>query len=278
MEIQPDEYVILIVDDDIIISLATKMELEKHYGYRVLTAHNAESALKTVRESPSVGLVLMDIDLGAGMDGTEAAKIIIEERDIPVIFVSSHTEKEIVKRTEKTSGYGYIVKDSDITVYDASIKMAIRLFSSREDLLNMQTTFRSSLEYLDEAVIVTDTEGRFFGYNNAFARMHNLTDGESISTMDGLIGLFDVYTHDQRLAAFGDMPIARGLAGETGHKEKHYIVRTDISHVWICSTTFAPIKNARGDIIGAVVVTVDITHEDPSDPFFAELLKKYCCI
>ncbi len=46
------------------------------------------------------------------MDGTEAAALILKERDLPVVFLSSHTEPEVVARTEKITSYGYVVKDS----------------------------------------------------------------------------------------------------------------------------------------------------------------------
>lgn len=69
----------------------------------------------------------MDIDLGPGMDGTEAAKEIQKIRDIPIVFLSSHIEKAIVDRTEAITSYGYVVKNTGITVLAASIKMAFRL-------------------------------------------------------------------------------------------------------------------------------------------------------
>ena len=57
-------------------------------------------------------LILMDIDLGKGMDGTEAAQIILHNREIPIVFLSNHTEKEIVNKTEKITSYGYVVKNA----------------------------------------------------------------------------------------------------------------------------------------------------------------------
>jgi CheY-like chemotaxis protein len=40
----------------------------------------------------------MDINLGEGIDGTECAELILKERDIPLVFLSSHTEPEIVRK------------------------------------------------------------------------------------------------------------------------------------------------------------------------------------
>ncbi|HEY1406640.1 MAG TPA: PAS domain S-box protein, partial [Spirochaetota bacterium] len=75
----------------------------------------------------SIELILMDIDLGRGMDGPQAAALILAQRDIPIVFLSSHIEPEIVQKTEKITSYGYVVKNSGDTVLLTSIKMAFRL-------------------------------------------------------------------------------------------------------------------------------------------------------
>jgi two-component sensor histidine kinase/DNA-binding response OmpR family regulator len=124
---------LLLVDDEIIIALSTKLALEK-LGYQVLLAHSGESAIETMRETPGIDLVLMDIDLGRGLDGTKTAEIILHSHNVPVIFLSSHTEPEIVEKTEKITSYGYIVKNSGTTILAASIKMAFKLFASQTEL------------------------------------------------------------------------------------------------------------------------------------------------
>ncbi len=121
---------ILLVEDDTILAMSEEMDL-KDYGYSVMTECSGEDAVNFVKLNPDIDLILMDIDLGSGIDGTEAAEIILKDRDIPVIFVSSHTEPEIVERTEKITSYGYVVKGSGITALDASIKMAFKLFEAK---------------------------------------------------------------------------------------------------------------------------------------------------
>jgi PAS domain S-box-containing protein len=121
---------ILLVEDEALIAMNEAAILKKQ-GYGVITAYNAQKAIETAREK-AVDLILMDIDLGVGkMDGTEAAEIILKEKDIPVVFLSSHTEPEVVEKTEGITSYGYIVKNSGETVLLASIKMAFRLFEAK---------------------------------------------------------------------------------------------------------------------------------------------------
>ncbi|MDZ7793227.1 MAG: response regulator [Spirochaetia bacterium] len=96
----------------------------------MVTVYNGEKAIEAVDSDPDIALILMDIDLGKGIDGTKAAEKILERHDIPVVFLSSHTEPEIVERTEGITSYGYIVKNSGETVILASMRMAFRLYDA----------------------------------------------------------------------------------------------------------------------------------------------------
>jgi PAS domain S-box-containing protein len=120
---------VLLVEDEAVIALCESRVLERN-GYAVRLARDGEAAIAAAAD-PAVDVVLMDIDLGPGIDGTEAARAILEARDVPIVFLSSHTEPEVVEKTEGITSYGYIVKNSGDTVLLASLKMAFRLFESR---------------------------------------------------------------------------------------------------------------------------------------------------
>jgi PAS domain S-box-containing protein len=93
----------------------------------------------------------MDIDLGEGMDGTEVARAILQDHDIPVVFLSSHIEKEVVEKTEKITSYGYVVKNTGITVLDASIKMAFKLFEAHSSISRQKIEIVAFNEHLQAA-------------------------------------------------------------------------------------------------------------------------------
>ncbi len=121
---------ILLVEDEVLIAVIHKKILSK-YGFDVVTAGTGEKAVEIARSDAPVDLILMDINLGDGIDGTEAAEIILKIRNIPLVFLSSHTEPEVVDKTEGITSYGYIVKNSGETVLIAAIKMAFRLFETK---------------------------------------------------------------------------------------------------------------------------------------------------
>jgi len=147
-----DPKTILLVEDEAIIAMAEAKMLEKN-GYRTVLAHSGEEGVRVFLENGAIDLVLMDIDLGPGIDGTQAAAMILEKSDVPVVFLSSHTEPEVVDRTERITSYGYVVKNSGETVLNASIRMAFRLHSAHRELGKREERL---IQILDERNKVED--------------------------------------------------------------------------------------------------------------------------
>lgn len=137
---------ILLVEDEEILAYIQKKQLIQ-FGYHVTHVFSGESAVDLIQlEKEEFDLVLMDIDLGNGIDGTAAAELILKDADIPLLFLSSHTEPEIVEKTERITSYGYVVKHSGITVLDASIKMAFKLFEAKIKERQKETALQISEE------------------------------------------------------------------------------------------------------------------------------------
>ncbi|HOW82067.1 MAG TPA: PAS domain S-box protein [Spirochaetota bacterium] len=163
---------ILLVEDEAIIAMA-EASILKREGYNVIQAFSGDDAVTVALNGHKIDLILMDIDLREGMDGTETAKAILEHRDIPIIFLSSHMEPEIVEKTDRITSYGYVVKNSGPTVLFASIKMAFRLHATRLELLEREkrlaeseARFRSIYEQAQHLVGVLDMHGTLIDMNS----------------------------------------------------------------------------------------------------------------
>ncbi|MBP9888419.1 MAG: GAF domain-containing protein [Leptospiraceae bacterium] len=142
---------ILLVEDDAILALSEMRQLKKE-GYEVLHSDSGENSIQVVRElAGAIDLILMDVDLGDGIDGTVAAQEILKEFSIPVVFLSSHTEPEIVEKTEKITSYGYVVKNTGATVLNTSIKMAFKLFQAHKDLEKHKSEIEKTNQELEQA-------------------------------------------------------------------------------------------------------------------------------
>ncbi len=142
---------ILLVEDEVIIATAEVKMLERN-GYEVLTAQGGEEAVEIFKQNTHIDLILMDIDLGEGMNGTEAATCILQIKEVPIVFLSAHTEPEIVEKTEEITSYGYVVKASGPTVLLASIKMAFRLFAAKRALDEKNAELAAANEELQSAL------------------------------------------------------------------------------------------------------------------------------
>jgi CheY-like chemotaxis protein len=86
----PDQSVILVVEDDVMVLNIVRISLEK-VGYFVLTAEDGEEALYLSRHYPgAVDLLVSDIDMPV-MSGLELGKRITQERhEIRVLLMSGH--------------------------------------------------------------------------------------------------------------------------------------------------------------------------------------------
>jgi two-component system cell cycle sensor histidine kinase/response regulator CckA len=173
---------ILLVEDDAVDSRDQLLVL-KGVGYDVVCASTAVEGIAAVKkEVPPVDLVLMDIDLGrGGMDGVDAAREILKTRDVPVIFLTAHTEREIVARTGRITNYGYVLKNSGEEVLLASITMAFRLHDAHRALRDSEEKYAKAFHVSPDAVNINRmSDGVYFAVNEGFTKITGFTHGDVI--------------------------------------------------------------------------------------------------
>jgi PAS domain S-box-containing protein len=158
---------LLLVEDEAVIALDEAVTLES-FGYRVLTAAGGAEAVETALRNEEIDLILMDIDLGRGIDGTEAARRILEKRSVPIVFLTSHAEREMVERVCGLTRYGYVLKNAGEFVLRSSIEMAFDLFDAHENLSDKNEQLRTLsdrllgiLEHSPLLISEFDMEGRY---------------------------------------------------------------------------------------------------------------------
>jgi PAS domain S-box-containing protein len=208
---------ILLVEDEAIIALSEAQMLERN-GYDVVTAHSGQAAIEAADADAWISLVLMDIDLGSGMDGTEAAGSILERHDLPIVFLSSHTEPEVVEKTEGITSYGYILKNSGETVLLASIRMAFRLYDAHRRLKEQDEMHRSLMENSIDAVQLLDEHGRFLDVNDRGCEMIGYSREELLSMR--IADIDPNYPADGFYRFWKEQPKGRSVLFETAHRHK----------------------------------------------------------
>jgi two-component system, sensor histidine kinase PdtaS len=102
---------VLLVEDDAVILLDERLKLARG-GYDVISLRRGNDAVETAMNAPEVDMLITDIDLGAGMDGIEAARKIVGFKSMPVLFLTSAEESDIEKRASGIGNYAFVKKSS----------------------------------------------------------------------------------------------------------------------------------------------------------------------
>lgn len=115
---------IFVVEDESVVALDIAASLEG-MGYIVAgQTDRGETAIQQVEELRP-DLVLMDIRLKGKMNGIEAAEYIHAHFDIPVVFISAHSDTLTLQTAMMTQAYGYLIKPFDERDLKSNITMAI---------------------------------------------------------------------------------------------------------------------------------------------------------
>lgn len=267
---------ILLVEDEAVIAMAQKMTLER-FGYHVLTALSGKEAVATVAQAPAIDLILMDIDLGCGIDGTETARIILQNHDIPIVFLSSHTETEIVARTETIASYGFIVKNSSETVFQALIKMVFKLHESKKkewkedpqketalkSLRESEERFHSFFDNSNAGIYRTAPDGRIHLANPALVRMLGYSSFADLGDKNlNKTGFEPSYPRTQFIAKIEKDGEVKGLESVWKRKDGSTIIVRESARA---------IRDARGKTLFYDGIVEDITEIKRSEKLTAAL-------
>lgn len=123
---------ILMIEDDMIIAADISMQLTK-LGYDVIgISTRAEDALK-ILESNRPDIVLMDIVLTGKMNGIEAAKIILEKFQVPVIFLTSNADDVSFQQALTAKPYAFIAKPFQKSHLERTIRLALQRIAVEQE-------------------------------------------------------------------------------------------------------------------------------------------------
>lgn len=148
---------ILIVEDETIISMQFEEYLRSH-GYAVVgEATSGRDAILKAR-SLRPDLILMDIFMPGDIDGIMASQTITAELDIPVIFITAHTDEKTLTRAKNICPYGYIIKPINENEVRATIEIALFKKKQESFLKESEKKYRKICEIVDDALIIADIE------------------------------------------------------------------------------------------------------------------------
>ena len=146
---------ILVVEDQRAVAGALRMRL-RGLGYDVVgIAKDGNEAIERARDLRP-DLILMDIRLGEGIDGIEAAHRIRTQYDIPVVYVSAYADRDLLDRARATQPAGFINKP--FTTKDLLTTINLALHKQEEARQNDEAKSREGKD--QEAIITADRDAR----------------------------------------------------------------------------------------------------------------------
>lgn len=142
---------VVVADDDVVTTQIIEGAL-KQIGFRVHTAHDAQSALAKIREFPP-DLILLDVSLPDG-SGIEICRQLQSQPglgQIPVIFISAHDALAMKVAGFDAGGVDYITKPLMVREVIARVRTHIRLKQGYESLAELQAQRIQKLAAAQEA-------------------------------------------------------------------------------------------------------------------------------
>ncbi len=150
---------ILVVEDEPIVVMELTDQL-KSMGYEVVAA--ADTGSDAVRQAYTCipDVVLMDIKLKGEMDGIEAGLRIRKELQIPIVYLTAHTDEATLQRAKESEPFGYLMKPFDEKELHTTLEMALLRARLEKRLKEKEQWLSTILKSIGDGVIVLDSRGK----------------------------------------------------------------------------------------------------------------------
>jgi len=193
---------VLIVEDERIVAFNIQQRLAK-LGYDVpAVASSGQEALRLAQEIDP-DLVLMDIRIEGELDGIETAALLNQQRPVPVVYLTAHSEDATLERARATHPYGYLLKPFSEREMHATVKMAIERWEVEATLNRSEERLRLALDAAEMGILALDPKTRRIEFTGHAAKILELRQGESIDC-EVLLSAIDEADRDVVRAALED--------------------------------------------------------------------------
>ena len=245
----------VIVEDEVIVAADVASKVRK-FGYQVVaTVSTGEEAIALAREE-CPDFFLMDILLGGVMSGVETAQRLQTFCDVPVVFLTAHSDEETLKRAVSIGPYGYILKPFDERDLMTQLDIARHRHQADKALRERELQLQLISDTAPVLIIHCDREGHYKFVNKPFANRLGLRPedcmGKPIKEVIGEEGYTILHPYIQRV-----------LSGERVEFEVDVPYdRIGMRHM---SCSYAPEVGRDGAIQGFVGAITDVTERKQAE-------------
>jgi len=246
---EPTARRVLLVEDEAIIAEDLKRRLER-LGYQVvgIVDNGADAITLAMEARPSI--VFMDIVIQGALDGIDTARELGNTLDVPIVFLTAHTDAVTIQRATQALPYGYLVKPFEERELQTTIEMAhYRHQSEAEARLLLQAMSHTSVGVA--IADARDPENRYILTNAAFEQMSGYSAAELREKRPGFLLGPDT---DPSTAA----EVRRALEERREHQATLVVHRKDGTPFWD-ELRVSPVKDRAGELTHLVFLHSDIT-------------------
>jgi len=135
---------VLVVEDEGLVAAGLKGQLED-IGHQVLgLAKDAEEAVRLASKIQP-DLIMMDIRI-PGTDGIEAARAILAQEAVPIVFLTAYPDEDFVRRAGDAGGMAYLLKPVNESTLRSTIEVALARFTELDALRREVNDLKEALE------------------------------------------------------------------------------------------------------------------------------------
>jgi len=261
---------VLVVEDEIVVSEDLQQRLVT-LGFEVTGA--ADTASEAIRAATSTApdVALMDIMLHGRPEGIDAAEHLRTKLDIPVIFLTAHSDSATLKRAKLTDPAGYIVKPFD----DSQLRVALELAPVRHEMerkaQRVNRWMTSMLTFIGDGVIATNCRSEILFLNSAAEKLTGWTQDDAVGKRcSEVVRLVNRLT-GQPLEDPATRALRHGLVIRLD-PDIELISRTGAKRC--VDDTATPIVDDAGKVLGAVLVMVDAAERIAAQTREQDLMRK----
>jgi two-component system, cell cycle sensor histidine kinase and response regulator CckA len=244
---------VLIVEDEAIVAEDLRQTLTELDYDAFAVATSAEEAIACASER-CPDIVLMDIRIKGARDGIDAAATLRERFDVPVVFLTAHSDRATFERASKTKPFAYLLKPIKTAELRSALEIALLRHQTERELRMRERWFSTTLRSIADAVVAVDSSGKVVFMNPSAEALTGMTEAAAVGRpAREVVRLLDPQSHELH-----ETPIERALNTRTAQElPEGELCGADLARRTINDST-APVID-DGELLGAVMVFRDIT-------------------
>jgi PAS domain S-box-containing protein len=184
-------------------------------------------------------------------------------------------EKREIRKFEMPGKYAHAWYE--VTIYPSieGITVLATDISERkqaeEAVKSSKLLLESVFNSMYEGVFILDKTGKVIDFNDAFCRINKFKNREdTLRSINSLGTVFKAYRLDGSYVPVEEWPATKALQGESNTDQEYIVERTDLGVHWITSNSYSPLRNEKGEIVGAIQTMHDITDRKKAEDSLRE--------